>query len=86
MEEKLIGLLIQSGSGTLLAAIVLYFHFQWLKRVDEQNRDDRKRSEETIAKLGNEFRETVEANTKAITMLCTLVEASSDRRVRAHAN
>jgi hypothetical protein len=51
------------GGGFVVAAIVIWL---WSK--------ERTKSEETIAKLGQDFRQTVESNTAAMTKLCTLVE------------
>jgi hypothetical protein len=44
------------------------------KQLEDRYTEDRRRSEDALAKLGGEFRQTVEANTQAVTKLCTLVE------------
>jgi hypothetical protein len=39
-------------------------------------RQDRKAAEESMLRMGNEFRAIVEANTRAITTLTTVIERS----------
>jgi len=53
------------GGGVGLAGIMFYFY-----------RQDRKAAEESMLRMGNEFRGIVEANTRAITTLTTVIERS----------
>ena len=53
------------GGGVGLAGVMFYFY-----------RQDRKASEESLTKIASEFRGIVEGNTRAITALKTVMEAS----------
>lgn len=57
--------LAKHGLGAALAGLMFYVY-----------RQDRKASEDSLKVLGAEFREIVEANTAALTRLCTLLDRS----------
>lgn len=53
------------GGGVGLAGVIFYFY-----------RQDRKASEDAMTKMASEFRQIVEANTRAITSLTTMIESA----------
>jgi len=55
------------GSGVGLAGLIFYFY-----------RQDRKTAEEAMIKVASEFRSIVEANTRAITALNTVLTADNN--------
>lgn len=63
METTILQRIIESGAAAVLAYLIFAAY-----------RQDRKQSEERITGLATDFKATVEANTKAMTRLCVLVE------------
>ena len=66
METEILKALPQAGVMGILAAVLFWFY-----------REDRKKSEEALTTLGKDFRQTVEANTKAISVLCEVVRIAA---------
>lgn len=64
------------GGGMGLAGVMFYFYRQDRKASEEAYRQDRKASEDAMTKIAGEFRAIVEGNTRAITALKTVMEAS----------
>ena len=65
MGEPWSGLL--SGGGITMAGLIFYFY-----------RQDRKSAEDSMIKMGSEFRQIVEANTRAITALEAVISRADN--------
>lgn len=67
MDTQITAIFTQLGVGGGIAALMFYFY-----------RQDRKDSQDSLQKLGLDFKETVEANTQAMTKLSVLIEQKID--------